>query len=169
MTPDLRDALRHCLRGRVCFLGLGNPDLADDGFGVRLAEALDGITGVTVIAAGVTPERHIERIAREEFDNVVFLDAVDAGAPPGSVVLLGSGDLVGRFPQISTHKFSLGTLASLIRMRSRAAVWLLGVQPASLRGTGLSSTLDASRRALQVLICDALRADLAGATGSSPR
>ena len=37
---DLGQQLRERLKGRVCVMGLGNVDLGDDGFGVRLAEAL---------------------------------------------------------------------------------------------------------------------------------
>ena len=38
--PDLREQLQQLLQGRVCLMGLGNVDFGDDGFGVRLAEAL---------------------------------------------------------------------------------------------------------------------------------
>ena len=37
---DLRQQLREILRGRVCLVGVGNGELADDGLGVRLAEML---------------------------------------------------------------------------------------------------------------------------------
>ncbi len=37
---DLRQQLQSLFQGRVCLVGLGNADLGDDGFGVRLAEAL---------------------------------------------------------------------------------------------------------------------------------
>jgi Ni,Fe-hydrogenase maturation factor len=36
--PDLRQQLEACFQGRVCLVGVGNPDLGDDGLGVRLAE-----------------------------------------------------------------------------------------------------------------------------------
>ena len=38
--PDLRQQLQSLFRGRICLVGLGNTDLGDDGFGVRLAEEL---------------------------------------------------------------------------------------------------------------------------------
>ena len=37
---DLREALHERLTGRTCLMGIGNPDRGDDGFGVRLAEAV---------------------------------------------------------------------------------------------------------------------------------
>jgi hydrogenase maturation protease len=39
--PDLREQLQQLLQGRVCLMGLGNAAYGDDGFGVRLAEALE--------------------------------------------------------------------------------------------------------------------------------
>ena len=147
--PDLRKQLEQCLRGRVCLLGLGNPDCGDDGFGVRLAEALiqAGVPGV--IVAGTTPERVLGRIAAEPCDQVVFLDAVEFGGTPGAVVLLKAGEMIARFPQISTHRISLGTLAQWVEARGRAQAWLLGAQPASFKaGPGLSPAV---RRTLELL------------------
>jgi len=177
---DLRDQLRETLRGRVCLVGLGNLDLGDDGFGVRLAERLSqrgtrnaergrpkaehepwrhglepfpfpegegqisgeapaeparGNGWIRVIAA-TQLERCIGRLADGGFDTVLFLDAVEFGATPGSVVLLNSREMAARFPQISTHKISLGSVAQLIEAEGRTNAWLLGVQPASLRTGG---------------------------------
>ncbi|MDR7418645.1 MAG: hydrogenase maturation protease [Armatimonadota bacterium] len=157
MNGELRDVLRVALAGRPCLVGMGNADRCDDGFGVRLAEALAD-AGADVIVAGTTPERWIGHLARSGFDNVVFLDAVDVGAPPGSAVLMDAGDVEAAVPQISTHKLSVGTLAKLLRAQSRARVWLLGVQPVSVReGTGLSAPVEASLHALETLVRAALR------------
>ncbi len=158
MSDDLREELRRGLGGKVCFVGVGNEDLSDDGFGPRLAGALSGTVGADVVLAGTTPERWVARLAGAGFDNVVFLDAVDVAGPPGAAVFMDADEIEGAFPQISTHRFSLGTLARLIRMTSPARVWLLGVQPASLeRGAGLTSTMSASLEALRDLITDTLR------------
>jgi hydrogenase maturation protease len=141
--PDLIQQLRTLARGRVCFVGLGNPDWGDDALGVRLAEALlaSGVApcgaqpapAACALVAGTTPERHLDVLTRSGFDHVVFLDAVECGSRPGSVILLGAADLCSRFPQVSTHKLSLGMLARWIESDGRTRAWLLGVQPASLR------------------------------------
>lgn len=157
MTGDLREDLRRCLAGNVCLVGVGNVDLGDDGFGTRLAEALGGTYGATVIAAGTTPERWVGTIARGGFDSVVFLDAVGVDAPAGSAVLLEEAEMEAAFPQLSTHKFSLGTLAKLIGSQCNARVWLLGVRPGSLLpGAGLSADVQESMRALHALIGETL-------------
>lgn len=96
-------------------------------------------TAPQIIVAGTVPERYLERLVSGGFDTVLFLDAVECGTAPGSVVLLSAAEMTTRFPQVSTHKLSLGLLAQLIETNGRTRVWLLGVQPASVRpGAGLS-------------------------------
>ncbi len=54
--PDFREQLQQLLQGRVCLMGLGNVDYGDDGFGVRLAQALaEGELGVLNGSASVKP------------------------------------------------------------------------------------------------------------------
>ncbi len=49
------------------------------------------------------------------------------------MVLLNSDEMTARFPQISTHKISLGLLAKRVEANGTTKAWLLGVQPESLR------------------------------------
>jgi hydrogenase maturation protease len=160
---DLREQLQQLLQGRVCLMGLGNVEYGDDAFGVRLAEELksEGRTPKSegnpsqVILCGMTPERFIGLVTDEGFDHVVFLDAVEFGGPPGSVVLLDSNEMAARFPQISTHKISLGLLARQVESNGQTRAWLLGVQPESLRqGEQLSPTVQATLELLLGLLRD---------------
>jgi hydrogenase maturation protease len=172
---------------------VGNVDLGDDGFGVRLAEALRseignpksagnpkseirtdaaagalsdfgvrasfGIRlsafGLVVRIAGTAPERHVPQLVDGGFDTVLFLDAVEFGATPGSVILLNSCGMAARFPQISTHRISLGLLAKLIEADGRTKAWLLGAQPETLQAGGeLSPPMKAAVDRLTQLIAE---------------
>jgi len=156
---NLREELATCLTGRVCLVGLGNVDYGDDAFGVRLGEQLmatlpapeqaaGSLCAWRVIVAGTSPERAIGRVV-EEFDQLVFLDAVEFGAAPGSVVFLDTRGMGMRFPQVSTHKISLGTLAQWAEANGTTRAWLLGVQPQSLRpGQPLTPAVQKSLDAL---------------------
>jgi hydrogenase 3 maturation protease len=187
---DLRQQLRGVLRGCVCFVGVGNPEHSDDGFGVYLAEELraalapglpEGVPDrapprspaspvevrpdrsvlpvrarVQVRLAGISPEDHLASLAEGRFDQVMFLDAVDFGGQPGAVVLLDSNAMAARFPQVSTHRLSLGLLAQGLEQSRRLRVWLLGVQPASVReGRGLSPVVVATLTLLKSLLLEA--------------
>lgn len=173
---DLCDQLAVLARGRVCLMGLGNEDYGDDGLGVVLARefartfsasseggpdtapsfaAGAAVTNApVVIIAGTAPERCLSRFSDREFDHVVFFDAVEFGGEPGSAILLEGEAIAARFPQISTHKLSLGLLARWVESRG-AKAWLLGVQPASLRPTRtISSSVQATLAILNGLLAE---------------
>jgi hydrogenase maturation protease len=139
-------------------LGLGNPAFGDDGLGVLLAESLRAVRAqsadpLEIVVAGNTPEHWVGRIADAGFDNVVFVDAVDVGAPPGSVVLMDSGETRSRFPAVSTHKTPLGLLARVVEAGGTTKAWVLGVQPGSMAlGAGLSPPVRTSIEALSSLV-----------------
>ncbi|HEX9111770.1 MAG TPA: hydrogenase maturation protease, partial [Terriglobales bacterium] len=152
---DLRQQLGELLQGRVCLMGLGNVDCGDDGFGVRLAEELLEAGVPDVVVAGTDPEHYVVRVADRGFDRLVFLDAVECGAPPGSVVLLNASEISARYPQISTHKISLGVLAKWVRAGSKTKVSLLGVQPQSVRpGQTPTPTVSRTLQLLRALLVE---------------
>ena len=178
--PGLREQLQQCFQGRVCLMGLGNVDYGDDGFGVRMAERVmsevrashvaggpadwglrAGGCGPECVVAGTTPERVIGRVTEQGFDHVIFMDAVDFGGVPGSAIFLDSEQMSCRYPQISTHKVSLGLLAKWAESNRTTRVWLLGVQPESLRaGERLSPALQATLEVLLELLKDVSRGAL---------
>jgi hydrogenase maturation protease len=133
-------------------MGLGNVDYGDDGFGVCLAEKLIAAGVPDVIIAGTMPDRWMGEAAG--FDRIIFLDAVEFGGAPGAVVFLDSAQMAARFPQISTHKISLGVLAQWAEANGTARVWLLGAQPESVKSQQqLTPTLQNTLE----LLCDLLK------------
>jgi hydrogenase maturation protease len=151
--PDLREQIQQCLQGHVCFMGLGNVDYGDDGFGVRLAEKLEAEGLSDVIIAGTMPERLTGTVADNNYDYLLFLDAAEFGAAPGSVIFLNAEEMVARFPQISTHKISLGLLAKWIEDSCKTRAFLLGVQPESLKNVQeLTPTVQTSLEVLSELL-----------------
>lgn len=147
---NLREQLERTLYGRVCLMGVGNAGYADDTFGLHLAQGLLEAGVPDVVVAGNSPERYLGAAATMKFDHLVFLDAVEFGAAPGSVVFLDSHEIAARYPQISTHKISLGVLAGFVESNGVTKAWLLGVQPESLKGgQGLTPKV---RKTLGVLL-----------------
>jgi hydrogenase maturation protease len=98
----------------------------------------------------------IGRFAQQGFDHLIFLDVVDFGGAAGSVVLLSSDEIAARYPQISTHKISLGLLAKWAEANGTTKVWLLGVQPESLKsGAELTPAVQAILELLLELVREA--------------
>jgi hydrogenase maturation protease len=166
---NLREQLERCFQGRVCLVGVGNVDLGDDGFGVRLAEALSNadlrfaICDLRVMVAGKSPERYLTEFGDDGFDHLIFVDAVEFGGAPGSVVFLDTTEMIARFPQISTHKISLGTLAKWFEAKGRTRAWLLGVQPESLKpGPNLTPAIHRTLEVLTGLLRELVAARSAG-------
>jgi hydrogenase 3 maturation protease len=153
--PSLRDQLESCFAGQVCLMGIGNVDYGDDGFGVRLAQALlaKGVPGVVV--ADTSPERFLGQVAAQGFDHLLFLDAVEFGGDPGSAVFMDAEQLIPRFPQISTHKISLGVLAKWAEANGKTKAWLLGVEPESTKpAQQLTPAVQTTLEALAELLCN---------------
>ena len=160
--PDLREQLQKGFQGRVCLMGLGNADYGDDGLGVCLAEAVAEHLGkpstspgaLEVVIAGTTPDKFVGRVTEEGIDHLVFLDAVEFGGAPGSVILLDAGQMAARFPQVSTHKISLGLLAKWVEANGKTKAWLLGVQPESLKAAQrLTPVVQETVEVLKDLLC----------------
>ena len=94
---------------------------------------------------------------KQSFRHVLMLDAVETGSAAGSAVFLDAGQIKNRYPQISTHRVALGTLARLIESGGSARVWLLGVQPRSTElGAELSETVRATLEILKDLLVQVL-------------
>jgi hydrogenase 3 maturation protease len=106
-----------------------------------------------VVIAGTTPDRFVGRVIEQGYDNLIFLDAVDFGAMPGSTILLDSEQMSARYPQVSTHKISLGLLAKWAEANGTTKAWLLGVQPESLKpGDELTPAVRATLELLRDLV-----------------
>jgi hydrogenase maturation protease len=72
---------------------------------------------------------------------------------PGSTILLDSEQMSARYPQVSTHKISLGLLAKWAEANGTTKAWLLGVQPESLKpGDELTPAVRATLELLRDLV-----------------
>lgn len=136
---------------RILVLGIGNILWADEGFGVRVVEALDHDFAlpahVGVMDGGTQGLYLLPHI--ENLDALIIVDAIDYGLAPGSFRTLRGGD-VPAF--LGAHKMSLHqtgfqdvlATAQLLDRCPRDLV-LIGVQPAVLDdyGGGLTDVVAA--------------------------
>jgi hydrogenase maturation protease len=134
---DVLLKLRALPSGSLAVIGLGNPDRADDGFGIILTAQLKDCFPDRVFSE---QERSIEGIVFDLLDRdgiaiILFVDVCDFGGEPGEMALFDFKSVERIIPAISTHKVPISFLMGIIRQRKKIP-FLLGVQPLSLEFMG---------------------------------
>ena len=132
MSEELREAL---------VVGIGNVLWADEGFGVRAVEALNDAfefgTGVQLLDGGTLGLNLLGEV--EYARRVLVFDAVDTGAPPGTLVVLrGSEVPAWGARKLSPHQNGFNDVLALARVHARYPrdLTAIGVQPAVLDDFG---------------------------------
>ncbi len=129
-------ALRDELKGRVVLLAVGNRIRGDDAAGPELIEILKKRlpeTGkeIFLFDGGEMPENYLLPIANLKPNLVIIVDAVDFGTRPGTIKLFPMGQIPPG--SLSTHRLSLRFLASYLEKETPAKIYLLGIQPQSIK------------------------------------
>ena len=129
-------------------MGVGNPDKADDGIGVYIAEKLIKKGFPDVYNCMEVPENYAVKACAEQPDNIIIIDAVCMDEQPGTVKVLCSDDLSGG---ISTHNAGLDMLCDFIKNESNANIYIIAIQPAAITGDMTPEVMDAGERVLEVM------------------
>ena len=121
----------------VLVIGLGNPIMADDGLGLaaleRLRQRWSLPESVRLVDGGTWGMNLLPLI--EEAERVVFLDAINAGRPVGSLVRLEREELPRLFAhKLSAHQIDLREVLAVAELRGTVPSDLvaIGLQPGRL-------------------------------------
>ena len=142
-------------RRQVVVIGLGNPLMGDDGLGLAALERLRArwrfSPGVELVDGGTWGLTLLPVI--EAADRVLLIDAIDAGAAPGTLHVLEHAQLPRYLAtKISPHEVDLRDVLALAELRGTLPqdTVAIGLQPAAVR---LSSELsDVVRLRLDELV-----------------
>lgn len=139
-------------------LGVGNLLWADEGFGVRCAEAFAARfampEGVDVVDGGTQGLALVNALA--EARRILIFDAVDVGLAPGELVTV-RGDEVPRFvagKKVSLHQTSMMEVLALAEFMGDCppeAITLIGCQPVELEDYGGGLTAPVAARVPEAL------------------
>lgn len=139
---------------RLLVMGIGNPLRGDDALGIRVIEELEKnqLQGnVSLVKCETVPENFLHLIREMAPSHILFLDAVEANLPPGSVIFteLRDSDEI----TVSTHSIPLSVFSRFLKTMMKVKVMLLGVQAANLGFTeGLSPEVsNASKKVAYML------------------
>lgn len=149
---------------RIAVIGLGNPLMGDDGFGLaalaRLQEQWMLDPCVDVVDGGTWGLNLLPVL--EAHDSVLLLDAIRAGEAPGTVVMLGGEEVPRRLStKLSPHQIDLREILALAELRGALPQRLvaIGVEPAMVDlEAGLSPAVEKALQPVVVLAADRLSA-----------
>lgn len=145
------------LKKKYLVLGVGNPLRRDDGIGLAVIARLHAegsLTGVDVRDGGTDGLALLDVIP--EYERVVIVDAVEMGAPPGTLRVFGPEE--ARFTiqtdALSTHGFGLADVLALMPpLGITSTIRIIGVQAKEVAfGEGLSQDVARQMDAIVTLI-----------------
>ncbi len=115
--------------GTLAVVGIGDELIPPDRLGMFVAREIEQhhLPGVSVFLAGTVPESITGPLRRERPDHVLFVDAADMGARPGTIAVIDPASVPARL--FSTHVLPLPVVMDYIEQESGAGVTLLGIQP----------------------------------------
>jgi hydrogenase 3 maturation protease len=121
---------------RVAVVGIGDLLLPFDRLGMLAAEAIEALhlPGVRVFLAGTVPESMTGPVRRFRPDHVLFLDAAEMGAPPGTVAVVEPEGIHATL--FSTHVLPLSVLMEFLEKDAHTRVTLVGIEPDAPAGKG---------------------------------
>lgn len=131
---------------RVLVLGVGNLLWADEGFGVRCVEEFarrwSAPDRVELMDGGTQGLYLVQHIA--DADRVLVFDAVDFGAPAGTLVVVRDGDVPSFIARgkMSLHQAGVADVLACAELLGRkpVALTVIGAQPMELEDYGGSLT-----------------------------
>ena len=149
--------LAQFFKGKVVFVGIGNPLRGDDGFGPALIERLQGQVKAVCLDAGTAPESYAGKIIKENPGTIVLADAVHLGLRPGECAILGKADILKT--GFTTHDLSPAMLIQYLESQTAAGIYLLGVQPETVAlGAEMSGPVSKALEGVTTMIKEVLNA-----------
>jgi hydrogenase maturation protease len=90
---------------KTIVLGIGNPFLADDSVGIKVAEAFEGIVDTKILTN--TDFNIIDSVLG--YDRAIIVDGIRTDSAPGTIIELGMDLIFNSYKFSGTHNLSLGT------------------------------------------------------------
>lgn len=147
LVADILDSVFGETPEQSLIIGLGNSLRCDDGVGPFLASELQKLPFLKVENVANRPERSMNFISEHQPRQVVFFDAADFSATPGTLQLIDRNRL-DEF-SLTSHRLPLVPMLEWIEFEYGTPCQCLGIQPASLQlGGNLSPEIEKTARVI---------------------
>ncbi len=113
--------------GRTLVVGVGNTLRGDDAAGVEVAKLLAARDACEVIIAEDVPENYLGPMEEFGARTVIFCDAVELQAEPGTTAIIDMADVQG--PSVSTHNASLRLVGKCLMESGVERILIAAIQP----------------------------------------
>ncbi len=113
----------------LAIVGIGDELIPSDSLGMYAAQEIgrQDLPGVKVFFAGTVPESITAALRRYRPGHVLFVDAADMDARPGTIAVIEPERIQARL--LSTHVLPLSVVMEYIQQETGTEVTLLGIQP----------------------------------------
>ena len=128
---QLFEQLKKLCDSTTLIVGIGNTLKGDDGAGPLVCEQLSGKVCAELIDAGTVPENYIQTIIKKAPQNMLIIDAIDFGAPAGTINIFKPEQL--NSSAFSTHTLSPRLFADMVCQEIKVDVYFVGIQPAQMQ------------------------------------
>ncbi len=129
------DTLRRRIKNanRLAIVGIGDELIPPDRLGMYTAREIEQqhLPGVEVFFAGTVPESITGPIRRYQPDHVLFLDAADMGARPGTIAVIEPEQIQASL--LSTHVLPLSVVMDYLERGDRGRGYPAGNPARSYR------------------------------------
>ncbi|MGA2120651.1 MAG: hydrogenase maturation protease [Methanoregula sp.] len=130
-APPLSETLQSRIKNarRLAIIGIGDEFIPADRLGMSVAREIEQrqLPDIRFFLAGTVPESITGPLRRYQPEHVLFLDAADMGARPGTIAVIEPGQIQASL--VSTHVLPLSVVMEYVERETGAGVTLLGIQP----------------------------------------
>jgi hydrogenase maturation protease len=149
---------------RILVIGMGNVLMQDEGVGVRAVEELEQRyaipEGVRLVDGGTTGMELFEPM--READVLLIADAVNTGAPYGTLVRITNDEIPAFFQtKLSNHQLGVSDLLALLKLKGETPeqVTIIGMVPHALENRlGLTPEAEAGLAGMVRMLVEELAA-----------
>ncbi|CEG27554.1 HyaD/HybD family hydrogenase maturation endopeptidase [Bacillus sp. B-jedd] len=129
---------------KITILGIGNTLFSDEGVGIHvlplLQEMLSDVDDIDIVEGLTDGMKLLGPV--EEAENLLIIDAINAGKPGGEIVVLDGEEVPAYFGiKMSVHQLGFQEVLFAAKLRDRYPknIAMIGMQPTSLQlGIGLT-------------------------------